>query len=78
MNALSYLPTSPKHEQRRTYLVLTIDLGTPRSSQVGVLHSVREQHAAAERKLQEADSVLERRLDGVEELAQVPLLDSVP
>lgn len=45
---------------------------------MGVLHSVREQHAAAERKLQEADSVLERRLDGVEELAQVPLLDSVP
>lgn len=36
-----------------------------------ILQSVREQHAAAERKLAEAEAALERRLDGVEELAQV-------
>ena len=43
----------------------------PRSCQVDVLHSVREQHTSTERKLAGAEAVLERRLDVVEELAQV-------
>ena len=46
-------------------------VGGGRSSQVEVLQSVREQHAAAERKLAEVEAALERRLDAVEELAQV-------
>ena len=46
-------------------------MGGHRSSQVEILQTVREQHAAVERRVAEAESALERRLDAVEDLAQV-------